>query len=312
MSADRWTLLLLKGGRSPVRQFSFTQRAVHLCVGGVVAAVLGLTGVATGLSFDSIAHIRARTLARENAALSRELSSIQGRVDKLEGQLGDLSELDQRTRVMAGLEPIDSEVLQVGVGGPSTSTPESSPLWAVDSTLSKSTFAVGYDLNVLERRASLLKMSLVEAADSIAVNTDRISRLPSILPTTGIVTSPFSFSRKHPIHHVNLPHEGIDIAAVTGTPIFAAAKGTIIRAGMEAGYGLMVEIDHGFGYTTRYGHASALLPIAKVGSVVERGQQIAKVGNTGIATASHLHYEVRINGKPVNPLLNNVITGAIP
>jgi murein DD-endopeptidase MepM/ murein hydrolase activator NlpD len=310
MTGNRWTLLLLRGERSPVRQFSLSSRAVHFSIGGLVAAVVGLTGVATGLSFDSVAHVRARTLARENAALTRELSSIQGRVNTLEGRVSELSELDQRARLMAGLEPIDSEVLQVGVGGPASSNPEASPLWAVDSTLSKSTFAVTYDLNVLERRAALLKTSIGEASDSIEARRDVVEAYPSILPTTGIITSAFSRSRFHPIHHEALPHEGIDIAAVKGTQIFAAAKGVVVRSAWETGYGMMVEIDHGYGYTTRYGHASRLL--VKAGQTVKRGDVIALVGNTGIATSSHLHYEVRLEGKPVNPMQNNVIVDAIP
>jgi murein DD-endopeptidase MepM/ murein hydrolase activator NlpD len=310
MTGDRWTLLLLRGERSPIRQFSLSPRAVHFCIGGVVAMVLGLGGVATGLSLDSAAHVRARMLARENAVLTRELSAIQGRVDLLEGKMTDLAQLDQRARLMAGLDTLDSEVLQVGVGGPSTSGPEASPLWTVDSTLSKSAFAVRYDLNVLERRASLLNTSMGEAADSLGKQYDRVQSMPSILPTSGILTSAFSRSRLHPIHHEKLPHEGVDIAAPKGTPILAAAKGVVIRSGVEAGYGMMVEIDHGYGYTTRYGHASRL--IARVGQEVKRGDLIALVGNTGIATSSHLHYEVRENGKAVNPLVNHVISGAIP
>jgi murein DD-endopeptidase MepM/ murein hydrolase activator NlpD len=310
MSGDRWTLLLLKGGQSPVRQFSFSQRTVHYCIGALAAFVLGLTGVATGLSFDSVAHIRARILARENAALASELSSIQGRVNSLEGRLGELAEIDQRARLMAGLEPIDAEVLQAGVGGPRTSSPEVSPLWAVDSTLSKSAFAIRYDLNVLERKADLLKTTMGEAADSLEQRRDVLEAYPSILPTAGIITSGFSASRVHPIHHVALPHEGIDIAAVKGEPIRAAAKGVVTFSGWESGYGMMVEIDHGYGYSTRYGHASQLH--IRAGQQVKRGDVIARVGNTGIATSSHLHYEVRKDGKPVNPLRDNVVAGAIP
>ncbi len=309
MTRDRWTLLLMKGERSPIRQISFTQRAVHLCVGGVAALVVGLTGVAAGLGVDGAAHVRARQLARENAVLSKELTSIQGRVNGLEGRLGDLAKMDSKLRLLAGLDSIDSEVMQVGVGGPSTTTPESSPLWTVDSTLSKSTFAVRYDLNVLERRVGLLKTSMGEATDSLVAHRDLLESTPSILPTTGIISSPFSKSRYHPIHQVPLPHEGVDIAAVKGTPIFAAAKGVVSKAEWENGYGQMVEIDHGYGYTTRYGHTSKIL--VAPGQHVNRGDVIALVGNTGIATASHLHYEVRVNGKPVNPL-GFVIADVIP
>jgi murein DD-endopeptidase MepM/ murein hydrolase activator NlpD len=309
MSGDRWTLLLLKGERSPIRQFSLSQRAIHYCLGAATAVVLGLTGVAAGLGLDGVAHVRARQLAWENGALTRELSTIQGRVDTLETRLAELSGMDQRLRLLAGLDSIDSEVLQVGVGGPSTTTPESNPLWSVDSTLSKSAFAVRYDLNVLERRTSLLRTSMAEATDSLVAHRELLESTPSILPTTGIISSGFSSSRYHPIHHVPLPHEGVDIAAVKGTPIFAAAKGVVLRAEWENGYGQMVEIDHGYGYITRYGHTSRLL--VRAGQHVSRGDVIALVGNTGIATSSHLHYEVRVGGKPVNPL-NFVIAGAIP
>src|SRR5688572_29013029 len=123
MTGDRWTLLLLQGERSPIRLISLSQRAVHLCVDGLTAVVLGLGGLAAGLSIDGAAHVRARLLARENVTLSRELNAIQGRVNSLEGTLGELSAMDSRLRLLAGLDSIDSEVLQVGIGGPRTSTP---------------------------------------------------------------------------------------------------------------------------------------------------------------------------------------------
>ncbi|MSR36803.1 MAG: M23 family metallopeptidase [Gemmatimonadetes bacterium] len=258
---------------------------------------------------DSAARLEARRVARENEALTEQLVTIQDRVNTLEGSLGTISAMDSRLRLLAGLDSIDPELLQVGVGGPSTSGPESNPLWAVDSTLSKEAFVVGYDLNVLERRASLLRISLGEATDSLMAHVELLESMPSILPTSGIISSQFSKSRYHPIHQVPLPHEGVDIAAVSGTPIMAAAKGVITRSQWESGYGQMVEIDHGYGFTTRYGHASKLL--VRVGQQVRRGDVIALVGNTGIATSSHLHYEVRVQSKPRNPL-NYVIAGAIP
>ena len=113
----------------------------------------------------------------------------------------------------------------------------------------------------------------------------------------------------HPIHNRPLPHEGIDLAAPKGTPIFAAAKGRVTRAGWAVGYGLTVEIDHGHGFTTLYGHASKLL--VRVGQEVSRGDVIAQVGSTGIATSSHLHYEVSLNGVPQNPS-NYILPDIVP
>ena len=309
MIGDRWTLLLLKGERSPIRQFSLSPRLVHFCVGGLAVAFLTLSALATAVGIGSVARLEAARLAEQNEALTQELTSVQGRVNQLDSRLADLSEMDSRLRLLVGLDSIDEEVLQVGVGGPGLSGPESNPLWSVDSTLSKAAFAVGYDLNVLERRASLLKASLGEATDSLMAHRDLLESTPSILPTTGLLSSFFSKRRYHPIHHRPLPHEGIDIAARGGTPIFAAAKGTIVRVETMSGYGLMVEVDHGYGYTTRYGHASRVL--VKVGQKVKRGERIALVGSTGIATSPHLHYEVRVRGRPQNPM-NFVISGAVP
>ena len=309
MIGDRWTLLLLRGERSPIRQISFSPRVIHFAVGGLTALVISLSGLAATVGMDSAARLQARRLARANTALTQELSDIQGRVNGLEGRLGEISQMDSRLRLLAGLDSLDQEVLQVGIGGPSSTGPEANRLWSVDSTLSKAAFAVGYDLNALERRANLLKSSLGEATDSLVAHRDLLESTPSILPTEGMLSSSFSRSRLHPIHNLPLPHEGVDIAATRGTPILAAAKGTVVYSSNASGYGLMVEIDHGYGYTTRYGHASRLL--VRVGQTVQRGERIALVGNTGIATSSHLHYEVHVGGKPQNPL-NYVIAEIIP
>ena len=207
MTGDRWTLQLLKDVRSPIRQITVSKRAVHLFVAGSTALVIGLTVAAATLGIDGAAHLRASRLALENQALSQELSSIQERVNGMEGRLGSLSTMDSRLRLLAGLDAIDPEVLQVGIGGPSTSSPQLNSLWPVDSTLSQAAFAVRYDLNVLERKAGLLRESMAEATDSLMAHTDLLESTPSILPATGIISSPFSKSRYHPIHQSPLPHE---------------------------------------------------------------------------------------------------------
>ena len=96
-----------------------------------------------------------------------------------------------------------------------------------------------------------------------------------------------------------MPHLGIDISAPAGTPIVAAAKGRVTRSRWVVGYGLTVEIDHGFGFTTLYSHASEL--VVQAGENVTRGQVIAKVGSTGTATAPNLHYEVKVDGIAQDP-----------
>ncbi|WP_373049410.1 M23 family metallopeptidase [Vulgatibacter sp.] len=119
-----------------------------------------------------------------------------------------------------------------------------------------------------------------------------------LLDGAGVLTSGFG-ARRDPIHGGAGDHRGIDLAAAPGTPVLAAAGGVVRRAGERGGYGLAVEIDHGAGLTTLYAHASELLVVE--GAVVERGQAIARVGETGRATGAHLHFEVREGDRPVDP-----------
>ena len=120
-----------------------------------------------------------------------------------------------------------------------------------------------------------------------------------IWPLRGRLTSLFG-PRTHPIYGTPDFHTGIDLAVPEGTPVHAAAPGTVIWADTKGGYGLLVIIDHGNGYTSYYGHLSRIL--VRVGQFVEVGQVVALSGNTGLSTGPHLHFEVRKSGEPINPL----------
>lgn len=121
-----------------------------------------------------------------------------------------------------------------------------------------------------------------------------------VLPVDGTITSAFSQSRWEPILHLFRPHEGVDIAAPLGTNIRAPADGRVKFAGHKLGYGLVVELDHGGGVTTLYAHCQTLL--VHVGDYVAAGGAIATVGSTGLSTAPHVHFEVMVNGRHMDPL----------
>ena len=134
----------------------------------------------------------------------------------------------------------------------------------------------------------------------IAEYRDRLaSRTPSLWPALGFFTSPYG-TRCHPIYGTSRFHAGCDIAAPIGTDIRATAAGTVITSGWMGGYGNCLEIDHGSGLTTLYGHCSEL--VVPVGTVVRKGQVVAKVGNTGASTGAHVHYEVHIGGETTDPV----------
>jgi murein DD-endopeptidase MepM/ murein hydrolase activator NlpD len=309
MSEKKYTLLLLGENQEGIQQFTISPRAIRWAVGGLAGFAFVLLSLFGLFLFNGGNYVRANRLAQENQVLSEELDRFRGRVDGLENTVAELTEKDSRIRKLAGLDATDEEILEVGIGGPGLSGPEDRPLWPLDSVLSSTAFTVEYDLAALERRARLLTASLAEASDSLSAHRDILESTPSILPAAGVLSSRFTMSRYHPIHHRSLPHPGVDISAPPGTPILAAAKGTVTFAGWKRGLGNTVEIDHGYGYLTRYGHASRILVTR--GQKVTRGEVIANVGSTGISTSPHLHYEVRVGGVAVNPL-NYVIGSVLP
>ena len=309
MTGNRWTVFLVRGDKSPVRQYSFSPAHLRLLLG--VGAMVLLVGalIVSMAGPEAFSRLEARRLGLENDLLRSELATLQDQVVGLEDVLGSLSQRDAEVRRIAGIESLGEDVLLAGVGGPGSEGPESHPLSSIDAALGEAAFAATYDLEALDRRALLLSESMAEAADTLRAHRALLQATPSILPAAGLVSSRFSQERLHPLYHRAKPHEGVDVSAPRGTPILAAAKGKVTRASWVTGYGQLVEISHGYGYVTRYGHASRIM--VRVGQVVERGEVIAQVGSSGIATAPNLHYEVLVNGQAQNPM-NYVLPDAFP
>jgi len=305
MKKSRWTVIVVPQGSSTSRVIEITETAVKL--GAILA--LGAVIVALFLGYGTVARsinmYQAQAIAEENTRLAADLQTIQGRLARLTDSISALEIHDNRIRLLANLQPIDPQVHAAGIGGPAPLDNRTEAPGELELRAS----AVRVDVDALIRRANLLTRSFREAADSLASHTDRLAATPSIMPTTGWLSSAFAAMREHPILHVARPHEGVDITAPMGTPIEAPARGRVTFSGWETGYGNMVVIDHGYGIVTKFAHASRLL--VRAGDRVERGQRIALVGNSGLSTSPHLHYEVHVNGRPVNPLrylLPDVVT----
>jgi hypothetical protein len=139
-----------------------------------------------------------------------------------------------------------------------------------------------------------------EGAKNVSAHTAARPAHGITLPAIGPITSRFSRSRWHPILRIFRPHKGVDVAAPYGSNITAPAAGRVSFVGRKLGDGLMVELDHGAGVTSRYAHCSAVK--VKVGDFVSFGDVIAAVGSSGLSTAAHVHFEVRVRGEPVDPL----------
>ncbi|CQR70024.1 Murein hydrolase activator EnvC precursor [Sporomusa ovata DSM 2662] len=151
----------------------------------------------------------------------------------------------------------------------------------------------------LQAVANERENSLINLKDSLTEKKERLAATPSIWPTNGEVTSRFGWRSSPWGSGSGDWHPGIDIANDIGTPITAAADGTVVNSNWYGGYGNMVEIDHGNGIVTIYGHNSQ--NFVTPGQQVKKGQLIARMGSTGYSTGPHLHYEIRVNGTAVNP-----------
>jgi murein DD-endopeptidase MepM/ murein hydrolase activator NlpD len=174
------------------------------------------------------------------------------------------------------------------------------------SDLIRQSFVLANEFTFFDVKYSILQKLVkdleikIDNLDQFLLDKDSFIRsTPTILPTKGWITSYYG-PRHSPYSNKIKMHEGIDIGAPIGTHIFAPADGFVNYAGNKPGYGKFVQIDHGYGIRTIFGHAHSIL--VQTGDKIKRGQSIAKVGNSGLSTGPHLHYEVRVSGVPVDPL----------
>ena len=297
---SRYKLQLVDRETDTTHTVRLSLRALRLLT---VGAGAGAALVAVGSIF-SISTLTHSYLHEAEAAQLREANRIQQeqirQIAKKASALGQEVDAIQRTedglRALVGAPPAETDsAVQEGDAAPA-------PTGGAPHALT--TDEVGEALTMLEeriaaRRSSLGQLAVMMQKDvpgaSSFLGDDTPVTTPTGWPTDGFISSGYGLRWNGAEFH-----QGIDIAAEMGTPIVATADGVVTIAGRNAGgYGNMVDIDHGSGVSTRYGHASAVVVTA--GQRVRRGQIIAYVGSTGHSTGPHLHYEVRLSGQPVNP-----------
>lgn len=279
MALRSWTVMVIPKGSEAPRTLEVTERALKRAL-WAACTLFGLGAVTV-----AVAAIRLSTMpafAAFGSPADRQLADLRSHMAELRDTIAIIDKRDAQIRLLAGLPDPDSAVIVSQI-----------PL----------------DVDTLIERANALSASFAAVSTTLSKNNERMSATPSIMPTRGWLSSQFSLARFHPILHRTRPHEGIDVAAPYGTPVVAPAAGTVVRISRQTGYGLVLDIDHGNGIATKYAHLSRV--VVREGQHVVRGQPIAAVGNSGLATGPHLHYEVHVNGKVVDPL-TYVLPGAIP
>lgn len=234
--------------------------------------------------------------SKENIQLKKEIEKYSKKIEEINEKIVYLEQLENKVRDLSQAS-LGSDV-SLSIGGKEIDILKD--LSAVSKRKEKQYFdSLNEILIELSTKLEEKEESLSELIDLLEEQKLLSMSTPSILPVKGWISSNFGY-RISPFTKERVFHEGLDIAAPYGTPVRATAKGIVIFAGYKAAYGKMVTIDHGFGFVTRYGHNSKLL--VKPGDKVEKGDIIALVGSTGMSTGPHCHYEVLVNGIPVNPL----------
>jgi murein DD-endopeptidase MepM/ murein hydrolase activator NlpD len=227
--------------------------------------------------------------------------NLRQEVDKLQKQLVNMEYRDDNIyRVVLGAEPIDKSIREAGIGGIDRYEDVKEKNVIHEDIIVK----LSENVDNLRRKIYIESKSQDEVVE-LAENKEKLfAAIPAIQPVANkqliALASGFGW-RIHPIYKVKKMHTGIDFAAAIGTPIYATADGTIDKVDISfSGYGKVIEIDHGFGYRSRYAHMHGFA--VRQGQKVKRGDLIGYVGNTGLSTAPHLHYEVFVNGIHANPV----------
>ncbi len=239
-------------------------------------------------------------LKNEAKILSSNLKDVRKTltiVEDYSNKINDFTKLRARSiKNKTGIGPLNPEEASIAAQIDRNNANKNFPLGvAINKLKFKSVFK---EVDQVEQQASKNALRLQKLLSSLSQNKSLFNAIPSVSPVKGWITSKFG-PRISPFTGKKTMHRGLDIASRMGAPIYAPADGVVIFNGAKSGFGNFIMIAHGYGVVTRYGHNSENL--VQVGQKVKRGDQIATVGSTGRSTGPHLHYEVMIHGKVVNP-----------
>ncbi len=267
----------------------------YLAISTIILTLVVFTGylLISSLTSSSKSHA---SLMRENDMLKQKLTGVTSRFENLRSGIDSLVIDNDQLRISANLEPIQPEMRLVGIGG---SDFNFSPEFSINSGNLDLNDAIDL-VDEITRKFEFEKLQYQEIAKQFKTNEELFKSIPALKPTAGYYSYNGFGMRIHPILKRYKRHEGLDINTDRGTPVFAPGKGKVTFVGRKGGYGLAIEIDHGFGYKTFYAHLSKSL--VKKGKHITRGDLIAITGNTGLSSGPHLHYEVRHNGVKLNPV----------
>lgn len=262
-----------------------------------------MTGLLTGVGVFLVIYFffgpsSDRRLEQENSVLKSQLEVLNRRADQAIAVMDDIIDRDNNFyRVMMQSDRISAGKRYAGL--------ERARLYGEIDSLSDSELlkSVTDKLDRLDRQLYTESQSFDQLKELAQSSKERLDHIPAIQPISDKylkqMASGYGY-RSDPVYGTRKFHEGLDYSSDIGTPVYATGNGTVKKAGWDGAYGNAIDIDHGYNYLTRFAHLSQIL--VKPGQKVKRGDLIGKVGNTGKSTGPHLHYEVRLNGQPQNPV----------
>ncbi len=289
-----FTIIIVPEKAPTLFKVKFSNYILYLLI-VLTASAFSLSGFMFYHYFDVLSeYIEISDLSEQNRHLKSELDRFESTYETLLTRMEKIEGFDEKLRDITNIGKFkeggftDGKEL-FGIGGPLPGYKEES---SRDDHTNSLFDELSREIENLKEMANREEESLHQLLSFLEKQENLLASTPSIWPTRGFLTSGFGFRRWR-------MHEGIDIANRVGTVINTSADGTVIFTGIKGGYGKYVIIDHGYGITTCYGHLHSIE--VKEGIRVKRGGRIGTLGNTGRSTGPHLHYEVRINGVPVNP-----------
>lgn len=297
MSSKKITIIFLSDGARKTKQLKIPKIFILSLPLFILAAVILVAWVFSDYQTVKTQIPRLAYLQKENKHQKVQLANLSQKIDHINRKMIELNRFDHKLRVMVNLETSEDNPQFLGIGGsdPTVLNPD----YTVEKAHKKLVRLMHHSLDNLNTEISVQIQDKAELYRFLQEQKSMLACTPSIWPTKGWVSSDFGY-RISPFTNEREFHKGFDISARMNTVIIAPADGVVSTVGRTHGYGRMLHINHGYGLKTVYAHLAKSL-VAK-GKYVKRGQKIALLGNSGRTTGPHLHYEVHLNGVPVNPL----------
>lgn len=327
MDGKKVTFLIVTNDAGAARRFTISAsrlKAVSLILAIGIIAITAATVDYMGLLVQTAEN---KKLKAENAQIVKQFQVVEGKLTSLESSLDRVKTFTTKLKLITNIESEDRSLKLAMEAAPPPNQPveefdqpmesrgpvtdlekqdqtftERKPLddqkgeMAIEGNRDYQSLAIRIDRAVKD--SQLREQSVLDLWESLSEKQSLMNAIPNIRPARGWITSRFGY-RISPFTGRAALHAGIDFAAAPGSPVYATADGVVTFAGYDEGYGKLVSIDHGYGYSTRFGHNAQIY--VQVGQRVNRWDIIASVGNTGRSTGPHCHYEVRVNGIPRNP-----------